>query len=510
MDARWQSPAVAAAAAEAAEEDASGGVAGGPSRRPPRRGLHRPSPYGFGPRRLLPKLPLASRIFPATSSDRAAFDNNQEVHRESLQVVHERNSAEQNNDAAAIGSRTSPMSNKFSLLLEGDYTNPSDGSGCGLAEIEKIINQRHFSRDETERLIEILRSRTLDFSSEDQRDPASAAKGFEKTPFSTPAKLTDPQSSWRTDILQPSNVHETGSSPIEIAKAFMEAQTMASVHESQKQKFRALSHGVETENSTSKVIPKVSTDSSVCWPGSVVQGYPNYFTPQSNKGRTLGQTFSRTPYSGSVFGRSIKNSRHGGTPNDLSGQSQLSTPFSVGSKTRLEDKMASTSGVRVQQSFGATTPLFPREGSAATKNVAFNLQGGHGRGTIESSLTPGHLLAIENISRGASGSAHPKSSETAYKILQHLEKTIPSPTTKPLELRQTLAKRNAASVITNSHSKWTGSNISNGYGQSSGRKDDTVDIADAKKVPLPLSNANVEESSQKIQSSEGYFASGSH
>ncbi|KAK3134060.1 hypothetical protein QOZ80_6AG0544530 [Eleusine coracana subsp. coracana] len=385
MDARWQSPAVAAAAVEAAAEDASGGGAGGPSRRPPRRGLHRPSPYGFGPRRLLPKLPLASRIFPATSSDRAAFDNNQEVHCESLQVVHERNSADQNNDAAAIGSQTSSMSNKFSLLLEGDYTNPSDGSG--LAEIEKIINQRHFSRDETERLIEILRSRTLDFSSEDQRDPASAAKGFEKTPFSTPAKLTDPQSSWRTDILQPSNVHETGSSPIEIAKAFMEAQTVASVHESQKRKFRALSHGVETENSTSKVIPKVSTDSSVCWPGSVVQGYPNYFTPQSNKGRTLGQTFSRAPYSGSVFGRSIKNSRHGGTPNDSSGQSQLSTPFSVGSKTRLEDKMASTSGVRVQQSFGATTPLFPREGSAATKNVAFNLQGGHGRGTIESSLT---------------------------------------------------------------------------------------------------------------------------
>jgi hypothetical protein len=66
---RWQSPAVAAAAAEAAEED---GGAGGPSRRQPRRGLHRASPYGFGPRRLLPKLPLASRIFPATSGDLAA------------------------------------------------------------------------------------------------------------------------------------------------------------------------------------------------------------------------------------------------------------------------------------------------------------------------------------------------------------------------------------------------------------------------------------------------------
>jgi hypothetical protein len=96
------------------------------------------------------------------------------------------------------------------------------------------------------------------------------------------------------------------SSPIEIAKAFMEAQTSASVHESQKRKFRALSHGVEPDNSTSKVFPKVATDSSVCWPGSVVRGYQNYLTPQSNKGRTLPQPLSRTPYSGSVFRRSIK------------------------------------------------------------------------------------------------------------------------------------------------------------------------------------------------------------
>ena len=65
MDARrWQSPAAAAAAAEAAEEDAGGGGGGGPSRRPPRRGVHRASPYGFGPRRWLPKLPVSCRIFP--------------------------------------------------------------------------------------------------------------------------------------------------------------------------------------------------------------------------------------------------------------------------------------------------------------------------------------------------------------------------------------------------------------------------------------------------------------
>jgi hypothetical protein len=86
----------------------------------------------------------------------------------------------------------------------------------------------------------------------------------------------------------------------------MEAQTSAFVHESKRRKFRALSHGVEADNSTSKVFPTITNDSSVCWPGSVVRGCPNYLTPQSNKGRTLPQPLSRTPYNRSVFQRSIK------------------------------------------------------------------------------------------------------------------------------------------------------------------------------------------------------------
>lgn len=98
-------------------------------------------------------------------------------------------------------------------------------------------------------------------------------------------------------------MHDIGSSPIEIAKAFMEAQTSASVHESRKRKFRALSHGVEADDSTSKVFPTITTDSRPC---SVVQSYPNYLTPQSNKGRTLPQPLSRTPYNSSVFRRPVK------------------------------------------------------------------------------------------------------------------------------------------------------------------------------------------------------------
>ncbi|CAN6163521.1 unnamed protein product [Urochloa humidicola] len=500
---RWQSPAAAAAAAEAAEEDAGG--AGGPSRRPARRGMHRASPYGGGTRQWLPRLPVASRIFPTMPRYRAPSDNSQEVHRESLDASPERQSREPNTNAAAVGP-TTHLSNKFNLLLEGDQ-NP--GHGNGLTDIENMIRQRHFSRDETERLIQIIRSRTPDLSVEDQRAPGSTAKGYGTTPFSTPIKLIDPQSPWVTDTLPPSNVHDIGSSPIEIAKAFMEAKTSASVHESQKRKFRALSHGVEVDNSTSKVFPKVATDSSVCSPGSVVRGYPNYLTPPSNRGRTLPQPISRTPYSGSVFGRSVKNARRSGIYNNSSGQSQVSTPFSVGSKTILEDKMASTSGNMLQPSsssgrqidvFGSNTSLFPREGSAATKSVAFNLQGPDGKGTIESSPTSGHASAVDNISRGASVSVHPKSSETAFKILKHLERTIPSPTLKPLELRQTLAKRNT-SVASNSQIKGPNFGIGNGHRQSGTNRSANLETADAKKVQVPSSTPSAEESSQKNHSS---------
>jgi len=411
----------------------------------------------------------------------------------------QRQSTEPNTNAAVVGPAMH-MSNKSNLLLEGDR-NPSHGNA--LADIENIINQRHFTRDETEHLIEIMRSRTPDLSFEEQRAPGSTAKGFETTPFSTPAKLIDPQSSWGTDVLPSSNVLTVGCSPIEIAKAYMEAQTSASVHESQKRKFRALSHGVETENSTSKLFPKVATDSSVRWPGSVVRDYPNYLTPQSNKGRTLPQPLSHTPYSGSVFQRSIKNSRHGDTYNNFSGQSQLSTPFSVGSKTILEDKLASTSGSMVQSPrgqidvFGSTTSFFPREGSAAKKNIAFNLQEPDGKGTIESRAASRRALAVDNISRDASVSVHPKSSETAFKILQHLDRTIPSPTLKPLELRQTLAKRNASSVATNRQIKGPDFSIGNGR-PSVINESGNLETAHAKKVPP--SSPSVEESSQKIQS----------
>ncbi|KAI4971421.1 hypothetical protein ZWY2020_002335 [Hordeum vulgare] len=400
MDARrWQSPAAAAAAAEAAAEDASGRGAG-PSRRPPRRGLHRASPYGLSPRPWLPKPPVASSAFSAASRDHAAAGDNRMGQYESMDVAH-----------------ASRVTHELSRV-HFNY------DGSGLAEIEKIIKQKQFSRDETERLIEIMRSRTPDLHDDDQIAAQSFAKQTEITPFSN--KLVIPakpdERNWGTDMFAQSNVHDV-TSPIELARAYMEAQTSASVLESQKRKFIALSHGVEIENSASKLARFSCRDHT-----------NNYLTPQSNKRRALPSVSSRLPYTGSVFRRSVKRTGHFGTYSNSSGRPQLSTPFSVGSKAMIEDKMPSTDGVfGVQPSTSSERVHADAVGTDTPLTVS--LERPHGKGTIESGSTTGRIPVADNISKCAAVSVHPKSSQTAWKILQHLERTIPSPTVKP-ELRR--------------------------------------------------------------------------
>ncbi|KAF7096965.1 hypothetical protein CFC21_098844 [Triticum aestivum] len=505
MDARrWQSPAAAAAAAEAAAEDASGG-GGGPSRRPPRRGLQRASPYGLGPRRWLPKPPVASSVFPAASRDHAAEGDNRMGQYESMDVAHEasrvthevsRNKSMEPN-TNAITNVALAFSNEANLLPEGDYINRSSG----LAEIEKIIKQKQFSRDETERLIEIMRSRTPDLHEDDQRATQSFAKETETTPFSN--KLVIPakpdERNWGTDVFAQSNVHDV-TSPIELARAYMEAQTSASVHESQKRKFRALSHGVEIENSASKIFPKVAMDSPVRWPGSVVRDHTNhYLTPQSNKRRALPPASSRSPYTGSVFRRSVKRTGQLDTYSNLSGRPQLSTPFSVGSKAMLEDKMTSTDGVLGVQPSTSSERVHADAVGTDTPHT-FTLERPHGKGTIESGSSTGRVPVADNISKHAAVSVHPKSSQTAQKILQHLERTIPSPTVKP-ELRRT-AKRTISPVVISSPYKMPDSVTNNAPRQNSLNEHASAyqAISNVKKVQEPPSSSNCEEPAPKVQS----------
>lgn len=148
----------------------------------------------------------------------------------------------------------------------------------------------------------------------------------------------------------------------------------------------------------------------------------------------------------------------------------------------------STSSERAHaDAVGTDTPFFPRDGTDAANNLTFSLERPHGKGTIESGSTTGDIPVADNISKRAAASVHPKSSQTALKILQHLERTIPSPTAKPLEQRRT-AKRAIPPVVISSPYKRPDSVTSNGPRQNkvNERVSAYQAISDAKKVDISI------------------------
>jgi len=161
----------------------------------------------------------------------------------------------------------------------------------------------------------------------------------------------------------------------------------------------------------------------------------------------------------------------------------------------------STSSERAFADTDGTNTSFPRDSAAAAmKNPTFSLERPHGKGTIDSGSAIGRIPAVGNVFKRAGSSVHPKSSQTAQKILQHLERTIPSPTAKPLELRR--AAKRTTTAVTSSPYKFPDSSTSNGSRQSSvnERASAYQAISDAKVQEPPPSSSNCKDSAPKMQS----------
>ena len=98
---------------------------------------------------------------------------------------------------------------------------------------------------------------------------------------------------------------ETGSSPIEIAKAYMASQT-SEVNLSSKsiiskdERLKMLGDDFASE----AFVPLPSPKPSSCWPGSLVQDQRGCLTPQSQRGRFGLHNIPRTPYSRTIYSKS--------------------------------------------------------------------------------------------------------------------------------------------------------------------------------------------------------------
>ncbi|XP_024181946.1 nuclear pore complex protein NUP1 isoform X3 [Rosa chinensis] len=361
-----------------------------------------------------------------------------------------------------------------------DNSNLSDVSG--LSQIEQLLKGKKFSRDEVNRLMDIIQSKAVEHPTvgHEKVKKGITAGGEAKGPVNAHAvpkassgEIQEDMSKaiWGTSTPLPLSARrkEAGASPIEIAKAYMgsrisDIDDVAAMH----------SNDIES----TPFIPASSPKPSTCWPGSMVQNQRDYSTPQSERGRFGLHNFPRTPYSRTIFSKS--KSKTFGKPRDDALDGGYGS--SVGPIRRTRHKVATQTPPRGSpyvhsSSFG--TPQVENSHirkeflPAGRKN--FELGGLSGNSPFQS---------IDRKPSSSQVGVHPQSSQIARTILEHINRNSPTPKDKSEELKLAIAwKKPPTSDIPSLNQNGDDSSL---LGGSSSRK---VIINDNQKKPA-LENAD--------------------
>ncbi|XP_010254433.1 PREDICTED: nuclear pore complex protein NUP1 [Nelumbo nucifera] len=328
--------------------------------------------------------------------------------------------------------------------LAGDKMGSS--SNVELSKIEQLVKEKTFSRDELNRLTEILRSRIVDISDVDgQRKenqditsgPEAAGGILVQNNLRTPVRETAavnlhiggaPNSVFRSTIHD-----DVGSSPVDIAKAYMETLTSDSGLHLQSRISKDEKDPVHIDDFSSKrlLFSSPSPKSPMCWPGAMVQDQLGYLTPQIQRNRIGLHNLPRTPYSRTVYSRSSsKMIKTGNTVvDDHTG--------TIGPIRRIRQKFISTGSSREHGSSrpSSSAPLWS-EGSDAFKGFSPTVK----RTLDPGASTSGNLQFHPADDKAPTSSTvvptvHPQSSKMARKILEHLDRTIPTLKEKSDEIK---------------------------------------------------------------------------
>ncbi|XP_068649356.1 nuclear pore complex protein NUP1-like [Aristolochia californica] len=337
-----------------------------------------------------------------------------------------------------------------------------------ISEIEQFLQQKMFSRDEFIQLTELLRSRTVDLSTDHEHTRKDLDVGFLVADGSKdslhqaefrmplPEKLAQPLN-YRAEkasssLLQSAEHDDTGSSPVEIAKAFMGNRKSEPASASQNVMFKESKS--PTGDSVSRLpLPPPSLESPVCWPGAVIQDVPGYLTPQAQRGRIGLHNLPRTPYS-----RPSQFQGVGEKPLNLSSihLRQQQTPIfgshQVTKKRnyRVDDGFATVGPVRRTNQLSTDTYTPKRDSFSHAIRSATSLRSNLNTFSPSSDVLENEPCSTLERSRfmkpsaaTKSASVHPQSSKMAQKILEHLDRAVPSPKEKLAELNSVLARRKA-------------------------------------------------------------------
>ncbi|KAJ9140988.1 hypothetical protein P3X46_031575 [Hevea brasiliensis] len=383
----------------------------------------------------------------------------------------------------------------------------------GLSEIEQLMKDKRFSRDEINHLMEIIKSKAVDLpdveqenkclsttvgdlrgskvalefswkSAEEKQEDLNRAIGetskIKERKYSSaisvdarkPANGLENSRSieenhedldrviWKssTPLLQSKAQlqDDVGTSPVEIARAYMENRTSEVGFGTNS--FVSKDEGTipsSDELAVKPFIPSPVPKSSPCWPGALVQDQRGYITPQSQRGRFGLHNFPRTPYSRTIYSKTKSKliqlqSNSDRRPNMMATPfQQAQTPFGqVNSRgNALNDGQGSVGPIRrLRHKVIAETPrgsdyfhtsfnspqvenLSISEGLFSTPKT--NLENG---GKISSAKFQS-VSSQPQSSEVSVPTAPAHSSLVARKILEHLERNPPTPKDKSAELR---------------------------------------------------------------------------
>ncbi|KAK9141723.1 hypothetical protein Syun_011123 [Stephania yunnanensis] len=374
------------------------------------------------------------------------------------------------------------------VSIMNQHDGESTSAATGMSEIEKMVEGKTFSREDLHRLTEILYSRMVDQLDADNHGKEVNMHKREETGVHLLGNqninslgLVHEADSGMISSPVPQNTfgNEGGSSPVEIAKAYMRNQVsefgLCSPRAVERDEQTPLPRSVITDGSPSH-------RPSPCWPGAMIQDPPAYMTPQTERRGVRLHNLPRTPYSRTVFARSTSKART--------------------SRVLLDNDSGTVGPIRrVHHKFGGITT--PSKGPDTFDSLLY----GHLPTESSERLLPTLKQKVEprastsrNFSLTSSkphsgvSAVHPQSTDTAKKILEHLDRTILTPQKKMTELKLATSWRRTSSELaaiptspqtTHSHVEGSSSHQANDvFGQKSSTRDKEVATKSMLKNPL--------------------------
>ncbi|CAK8569025.1 unnamed protein product [Lathyrus sativus] len=322
------------------------------------------------------------------------------------------------------------------------------------SDIEQLLRRKKFTRDEFDHLVEVLNSRAIDVASVEQGNtnltPRQDDRGL-VVAHKLPKVFNERRHEESNGAIRGSSTPfmskvrgEIGASPIDIARAYMDFRA-SEAGPSSKNKIQTVESTMllNDEAAIKSYDPSPSKRSPTCWPGAVVQDA--YATPQSQGSKYGLINYARTPYSRTLLMKSKSKLIHSqGNESHFS-----STPLRQ-SQTSLYLKDKSEVGASAS-GYGSVGPIRQTRHKVGVQSTSrrpayssMNYSQRENASLIERSspivatrMDPGGMSSTRKplgFERSVP-TVHTHTSLMAKKILEHIDRNIPTPKQKSDELK---------------------------------------------------------------------------